>query len=243
MTKIAIFVEGQSELIFVRTLLLTVINNAKLSFECVKLNKGGRQDTVPYKYSPPNPDVFFLIIDVGNDERVLSAIKEREKTLFENGYKKVLGLRDMYSRMYYERSPGIIRDSLTKDFIKAAQTIIDTMSSPDAVILYFAIMELEAWFLAMYSLFQKINATLSVQNIEQQLGYNLCNIDPQKQFYKPYLEMNRIFGLIGSSYRKSKDELESICSSMEPTDFNNAMENDRCSAFKAFYQEITAWNN
>jgi len=156
MTRIAIFAEGQSELIFVRTLLLRVIDNAKLSFECVKFNKGGGQDPVPYKYSTPNPDVYFLIIDVGNDERVLSEIKEREMKLFENGYKKILGLRDMYSRKYDERSPGIINDRLTKDFIKAAQTIIDAMSRPDAVILNFAIMELEAWFLAMYGLFQKM---------------------------------------------------------------------------------------
>jgi len=37
MTKIAIFTEGQAESIFVRDLLLKVIDNARLQFECFRL--------------------------------------------------------------------------------------------------------------------------------------------------------------------------------------------------------------
>ncbi|MEN8220838.1 MAG: hypothetical protein ABFS56_31685 [Pseudomonadota bacterium] len=81
MQKIAVFVEGQGELIFIRNLLYYLVDPAQLSFECFKLHANLQQE-VPYEYKNPNAQIHFQIINVGNDERVLDVIKEREERLY-----------------------------------------------------------------------------------------------------------------------------------------------------------------
>ena len=237
MKKIVVFTEGQSEMIFVRNFLLKKIDNTKLSFECMKLN-GGYTQEMPYKYNPPGPTFYFMIVDVGNDSRVLSAIREREGKLFEQGYEEIIGLRDMYSEEYQKRSQGIIDDAMTSKFINSCNDIIRKMSNPTSITILFSIMELESWFLSMYSIFEKFNSLLSVDYIEKQLGFNLKEIDPQKKFYRPSTEINRIFQLCGRNYKKSADDIEKITCNMEVSDFENAIENNRCDSFKLFYQKM-----
>ncbi len=241
MIKIAVFTEGQTELIFVRKILLEVIDKSKLSFECIKLH-GGKEFLVPYPYTSRDPNLHFMIVNVGNDGKVLDAIKEREKRLFAIGYQRIIGLRDMFSENYRKRSSRVINDKVTKDFIKSAQETINDMSRPDRIRLYFAIMEIEAWFLSMYNLFSKINGTLSINYIENKLKINLKTIDPQKKFYKPSNMIVKILRLMGRKYDKSEDDSEMICSKMAITDFDNAIEKGRCSTFKDFYGEIKGIN-
>jgi len=73
MKKIAIFVEGQGEQIFIRNLLFCgdLVNLSEVSFECIDL----RGNPTPFPYRNPNAEVHFQIVNVGNDEKVLSAIK------------------------------------------------------------------------------------------------------------------------------------------------------------------------
>lgn len=101
-----------------------------------------------------------------------------------------------------------------------------------------AIMELEAWFLAMYDIFSRINSRLSVDYIEKELGFNLADIDPQTEFFKPAEEVHRIFQLVGLRYQKSTHDVESICSRINTNDLCNAFKNRRCSSFRDFYQEM-----
>jgi len=54
--KIAIFVEGQGELIFTRNLLYHFKDPARLSFEYFKLH-GHLQQEVPYEYKNPYAEV------------------------------------------------------------------------------------------------------------------------------------------------------------------------------------------
>jgi hypothetical protein len=236
MKKVVIFTEGQSELIFIRQLLFHLIDNAKLSFDCMAL-RGQIEHSVPFKYQCPNPQVYFLIINVGNDERVLSVIKEREERLISSGYERIIGLRDLYSRAYRERS-ATIDDQVSNEFITSFSSTLGQMNHCDKIVLYLAIMELEAWFLGMYNLFSKINNSLTVEYIEQQCGFNLRNIDPQKEFFKPSNELEQIFLLIGMQYSKSLDDMEMITSNLDNEDFLNAIENNRCESFRAFRSEL-----
>ena len=240
MIKVAIFTEGQSELIFVRYLLFRLVDNSKLKLECIEL-RGSGQRSIPFSHSGHDPAVDFLIVNVGNDERVLSAIRERERGLFKVGYQRVIGLRDMYSQAYHNRSQGVIDDEVAKEFIAGAQETIKTMSKPQRVTLYFAIMELEAWFLSMYNLFKKVSDALSVRYIEEELGFNLQEIDPETAFYKPSRELNSILSLTGRGYQKSRHEVEGICSRIEIDDCDDAMENGRCKAFGDFYSELSRY--
>ncbi len=238
MKRIAIFVEGQAEQIFIRYLLVTIFDWSKLSFTCVKLYANQMQD-VPYNHNvgQSHVEVHFLIVDAANDRKVLSAIKEREQHLFAKGYDKVFGLRDMYSEEYCKYSDRI-QDAVTNKFIDGATLSVSLMSCPEKIHFHFAIMELEAWFLGMYSLLQKIRSTLAPHYIEETVGYDLSEIDPQTQFFKPAVELDRILRLAGLRYRKHSHEVNSILSGMDRTDCETAVENGRCQSFDGFYSEL-----
>jgi len=233
--KVAIFVEGQGELIFIRKLLVLLNDPAQVSFECFKLY-GNLEQKVPYPYGTTNPlaKIYFKIINVGNDERVLSAIKEREEKLFKSGFNKIIGLRDMYSKAYRKKSKNVINDNVTQETIKLVTTTIVNMSNHDKIIFHFAIMELEAWWLSMYNLFARIDDRLTVSFIEKKLGYNLSNIDPETSFFHPSLEIDKIFKLVGSSYKKHFDDVESITSKIEFSDISDATNHHRCDCFRQF---------
>lgn len=242
MKKIAIFTEGQTELIFIREFLLRIIDPSKLSLECWEL-LAKKESLVPYSYSCPYPEIHFKIINVHGDESVLSSIKENEKGLIEKGgFEKIFGLRDLYCEVYQKRSPGVINQDVTQQLIQGYNATIKNMSYSSKITLHFAVMEIEAWFLAMYNIFQKIAPVLTVDFIKENLSIDLKNIDPQKEFYKPERQVNAILGLCGRQYNKKRSDCELIASNMELSDFNTARENNRCSAFDAFYHDMLSYN-
>lgn len=221
MSKVAIFVEGQSEQIFIRHLLLRTMDCSKVSFICLRLYAG---KTIPARFDYPNPhaEMSFLIVNVGQDEKVLSEIKEREEDLIKQGFDRIIGLRDMYSEKYLKRSPSGIDNSVTTAFIDGWNSTIQRMSKPSKIKIHIAIMELEAWFLGIYDIFKRINSILSVEYIENELGFNLADIDPQTEFFKPAEEVNRIFQLVGLQYKKKEHDVESICSNINNDDLYNS---------------------
>jgi hypothetical protein len=237
--RIAIFTEGQTELIFIRNFLLKVLDLSKISFECHEL-LAHKISPVSYQYPNPYADTHFLILDVHGDERVMSSIKEKEKDLIENkGYERIIGLRDMHSALYAKRAHGVINDRISNMIIQSHEYTVRAMTYSDRIKLYFAIMEIEAWFLGMCNLFRKIDPILTVEYIKQKLGIDLVACDPQKDFYKPSDQINSIFQLCGRGYKKKQDEIESICSKIDSSDFDAAKENGRCKCFNDFYKAIT----
>ncbi len=243
MRKVAIFTEGQTELIFVREFLFRLIDPSKLSIECWEL-LAHNLSYVPFPYSSPSPEVHFFIVDAHGDKGVLSAIREREKDLIQKGgYEKIIGLRDMYSEEYKKLSPGAINDSITRKLIQSYNLTIQDMTYSTKIKLYLAIMEIEAWFLAMYNIFERIDTKLTVGKIKQNLDIDLMTVDPQRAFFKPAEQIDDIFQLCERRYDKKKGDAENICSKMVPADFDNATENNRCECFDAFYQEIRGYSS
>lgn len=236
MKRIAVFTEGQTELIFVRWLLLRLIDNAKLSFECLEL-LAHTEANVPFRFSCPNPEVYFRLIDAHGSEGVLSSIREREVRLAAAGYEAIVGLRDMYCSAYSRLSPRI-DDFVTQRIIHEHHAILRTMKNQDKVFLYFAVMEIEAWFLGMYNLFRKIDPTLTSALINERLGMDLKALDPQRSFYRPSQQLSQIYAMCGRDYQKSKDVIEELCSRMDLGDFADAREEGRCGCFDEFYRKI-----
>lgn len=235
MKKVAIFTEGQGELIFVRQLLIQTVGYNDLSFECIELHSDSFHD-VPYRYSSNDPIVHYQIVDVGNDERVMSIIAERQERLVRMGY-EIVGLRDMYSAAYKKRS-NHIDHNVTNSFIESAQNTIQKMVNADKIHFFFEIMEFESWLLSMYNLFGKMNPILTCDYIRENLGFDLRTINPETQLFHPAVEFGDILRLIGEEYTKSFGQMESILSHLNTEDLNNAIENRRCNSFAIFFTEI-----
>lgn len=238
MKKFAIFTEGQSELIFVRQLLLKLVDASKMSLQCLEL-LSHRLSDAEFEHRCPAPEVFFLLVDVHGDEGVLSSIKEREINLIEKGkYEKIIGLRDMYCAQYRKKSPGKIDDRVSAMIIENCELVVQNMRYNDRIKVFFAVMELEAWFLGMYNLFTRISSLLSVSYIKDNTMIDLKDVDPEREFYRPSHELNVVLNLCGMEYKKKKGEIENIGKNMVATDFIDARENARCEHLGKFLEEI-----
>ena len=196
MRKIAIFVEGQTERIFVEKFLSVYLGYHKIQVEPWKeLGIRGRVCIAPR--TNLHADYYFLIYDVGGDAKVNSALKERAETMIgKHGYDYLLGLRDMYDEYSREDIPAAIQ---------GFEAVFRQSPFRQKVRLIFAVMEIEAWFLADYSVFGRIDASLTPEFIKEHLGLDLITDDPQ-EYDHPAAVLNRIYKLIGQSYKKRKKQ-------------------------------------
>ncbi len=93
----------------------------------------------------------------------------------------------------------------------------------------------------MYNLYAKINEILTVTYIKEKLGFDLSKINPETEFLHPAVILSSIFNLIDGSYKKTYSEVESIVSNIDEEDILNATEDNRCEAFKIFYEDLTSY--
>ena len=149
MRKIAIFVEGNTELIFVREYLRKRFEYEDLEIECRK-RQFSRFDEVPFQIPNSKAKFHFRIIDSGSDVKVLDDILEDEQLLRNLGYQKIIGLRDMYSENYIKivKQSKLIKADINQKFIDGSQARINREAKKsDSISFCFAIMEVEAWLL------------------------------------------------------------------------------------------------
>lgn len=235
MKKVAIFTEGQGELIFIRHLLVQLVGYNDLSFECFELHSE-KLRTIPYRHVSPTAIIHYQIINVGTDEKVLSAIIERHEKLVERGY-EIVGLRDMYSEAYQKRSHEIDQPTTTF-FIETSRQIIAKSINLDKIHFYFAIMEFEAWLIAFHNNLARLDSSLTPENIEQRLQYDILAIDPENYFFHPAVNFGEILSPVGIKYDKSRDILERIVSTLILDDFDAVLGKGICNSFSDFYLEI-----
>jgi hypothetical protein len=213
-----------------------------VNIECTTLFKPSEFNKTPYDYPQETCDYYeflFQIINVGNDNAVLQRILKREEYIWNAGYEKIIGLRDMYSRAYREDSPNKIDDAVTQKFIEGfRKTIQNRAQFPEKIMMCFAIMEIEAWFLAMYKVFEKLDSRLTVDYIKEQTDIDLEHADPETEFFHPADQMEIICRLAGMGYDKHKGDIEAIAACLEKDDYQDLFKNNKCNAFKKFYNTL-----
>lgn len=242
MIKIAVITEGHCELIFVRELILRIFNYQNIEFLCLRLS-GNRQDNIPYEYLCPDPAIYFQIICVGNDTKVLSFIRDRYRSLLSSGFELIIALRDVYSEEYKKRS-RTIDQIIIDELIKTHQETIDSfMTNGCHIQLHFSIMEYEAWLLSMPNLFAKLNPTLTTEFIQENLDYDLNAISPEITFFHPTTQLTEILGLSGISYDKSQNQMESIVGHLNLEDYQDAIKDNRCPSFESLFSKINNLSN
>lgn len=240
MKKIAIFVEGQSELIFVREYLLKQFEYQHIDLECRNLFRDEKIQSADYDFPNAEAEVHFQIINVGSDANVLQRILKREQLLWNAGYERIIGLRDMYSSDYIQamKQPREIKPELNNKFIDGTNKTLEQKAiKPQNIKFHFAIMELEAWFLGIPKLWERKG--INNQSIKERLEFDLLEIDPETTFLHPAETIKDILKIINEPYRKQASEVESLVSYIEKQDFEDLQNSQKCNSFNEFTSNLT----
>ncbi|NJM61110.1 MAG: hypothetical protein HC849_14260 [Oscillatoriales cyanobacterium RU_3_3] len=205
--KIACFVEGQTEQIFVEKLFQEIAGYKKISIETSKFQGGKANRIIESLKSSRVKDApfFVLLYNCDCDSQVLSDIRKQHQSLTNNGYEKNLGLRDLYPQPLGEKQK--IEKGI-RGFLKPLQKTGIPIS------MNLAIMEIEAWFLAEWHYFAKLDTRLIPDFILQELGLDLRNIDIEQRLH-PSQDLDDIYQLIGCKYDKSEKISQEIINHLD----------------------------
>ena len=237
--KLAVFVEGQTELIFVREFLKQWYSYDAnvVGFDCYNLLANEFCDA-EYKYGSEESENYYFLVNVGNDRSVLSSIIGRMKFLQNKGFQLVVGLRDMYSTQYIkDAGKREIVDAVSKKHIESVKEVLQGIENGAFVDFHFAIMEVETWFLGMSRFMEKVDNRLTSEYIYQNAGIDLGE-DPEKSVFHPSAELGKIYSLVDKQYDKHLSDISAIMSKLTTDDFIELIESGKCMAFKAFAESL-----
>lgn len=241
--KVAVFVEGQTELVFVRELLLKWYDydSLKVGLECICLRKN-KYESSPYPFGDFNSENYYQIVNVGNDNsygeaksissNVASVMMRRAEGLNKVGFQLIVGLRDMYCDLYHKRTMRKIDDAVSQEFIASIRNEISSSKYANIIRINFAIMEVEAWLLGMP---QCIHKKLNVFDFSEVYDES-C--DPEITIYHPAKVVNDIFSLAGKSYGKHIADINSIVSLLGKKDFQDLYDSGKCESFRSFMDAL-----
>lgn len=242
--KVALFVEGQTEQIFVSDLLLKWYNYDEtiIGFECVAargatLFRGGFTT-----YGSPASENFFLIRNIGNDESVISRMQEEAENMIERGYRLIIGLRDMYSQDYSNKIrtyPKQIDQPLNQRYIDGARNILANHPQSRLLRIHHAIMEVEAWLLGMPSSLLGLSPAMTKEYIRSQ-GYTFVDdLDPETTIFHPTAEIAKLGRSLNiQPYHKHDYEIINMCKCLKRSDYESLMRSGKCQSFNLFAQEL-----
>jgi hypothetical protein len=205
MKKLAIFVEGQTEQIFVQKMLEELAGHKHVSFEIHR-----RSNLLQLRGRPTNAtdssEVRYqvLIYDCEGDEQVKSVALEQRESLIKAGYTLILGLRDLH--------PQTLAD-LPKVKSKL-QYMVPT--KPIRMRILLAVAEVEAWFVQDITHFERIDSALTEQAVFNITGLNLRTTTAES-IARPADLLHSIYQTAGKAYRKKRKSVERTVSVLDCT--------------------------
>jgi hypothetical protein len=201
MSAFAIFVEGQTELIFVECLLFAIFGHQHLRIERQQ-QYGGLYHEIGIRGAPPaNTFYSVLLVNCACDGKVLSAIEERAGRLRNAGYDRILGLYDIYPR------PS---DELEEIYELTANRLV-SLPLPCKIVI--AVREIEAWFIADTEHFGRYNPSLTSAFIQQNIGIDIAHLDVE-QIRHPAALLKKIYSLVGDTYDKKTREAHRVVAAL-----------------------------
>lgn len=196
MRKLAVFVEGYSEMLFVERLIFEIAGTHNVTIELKKIRGGStvkRSMTVVKAASIATGQQYYvLIVDCGGDSQVKTRIMEEHKSLTGSGYTKIIGIRDVRPDFTYDQVPQL--EVGLKKYIKTSLIPVEFI---------LAVMEIESWFLAEFNHFPRIDPSITVSAIKTELGFD-PELDDLSLRPNPTDDLNAAYMIGGKSYGKNQ---------------------------------------
>lgn len=229
--KRAVFVEGLAEQIFVREFLIKYFDfdGTKLRLECVILN-AGKFDTAPYNYGSKDAENYFLVINSQGDNKAFTSMLNRVDGLVGAGFDYVMCLRDMFCQNYKKMSPHFVSTEINQKFISVALDFIGSKKNANKMCVCFAIMEVEAWMLALVEKWKG--------NIPDDVVKKYIELDNIEQILHPTEVIKKITSGSNKPYDKHEDQVNSILGNISRDDFMGLYKSNRCPSFNLFIDRL-----
>lgn len=235
--KVAIYVEGLTEMTFVYRLIRIVYDDDWCRFHvwCVNSASSGVEDLYPYGDSQaPN---YYLIINCESDQAVVSKLLKNADNQLSCGYDKIIGLRDVYSKGYKAVYGDNFSPDNVRNFINSCQSTISQVKLGNPISLHFAIMEIEAWFLALERILHEIDCRLTPSFLKNNLSFDYT-LDPETAFFHPCSKLKEIYRSIELSYNKHYEEIKNIVFKFQSADIKDLLGSNKCNSFNEFYEDL-----
>lgn len=203
MKKLALFLEGQTERLFVQSLVEFCGTGSNVRIQPRWGHLGRKQPRKFYeidgKKMGTGEEFFVLIHDCGTDNRVVSDIRDNYEGLVRENYSMIIGLQDVY--------PNFIREDIGRLRTGLRSTLADLNTVK--IEFYLSIMEIEAWFLAENTHFHRISPRLTKRKITDVLGYFPDNRNVESRDI-PSDDLDEVLNIVGKKYDKSRGVVEEI---------------------------------
>ena len=202
MKKLAIFVEGQTEQIFVRKLLEEIAGKKNIRINIMAKDPKQIERIAMTNLTNNSIQYYVLIYNCCNDEALVGYISDQYSSLINDGYNKIIGLRDVYPKF------------TISEIDKLERGLHFSLRGKNFAKVVLAVMEIEAWFLSEWKHFEKISPILTPATIYEKLGFN-PEIDDMEERPNPAEDLKRVYQLAGRSYQKRRKQTETIVSSLD----------------------------
>lgn len=233
MKKLCIYVEGQTEELFVEKLITEIANKNEIAIIIKKLSGGGKNSGTEKSLTiirdteiNEKTKYYIQIINCQNDERVQSEIRENWLSMQKSGFEKVLGIRDLYPKKLEDLAKILKYMHIKDPNLKIiAKSII-------------AVFEIETWFLAEYNFFKKLDSRLTLEYIKNN-GYDLENdkLDMDIKYHHSADILNQIYHLVGRSYDKTLVKSQFLVENLDYEKIYLELQ-DKLKSLKEFISEL-----
>jgi hypothetical protein len=199
MNKMAIFVEGYTEVVFIDKLIREVAEKNAVLIQRRRIAGGTNCPRTNFQIQAEGPHAgqqhFVVIHDCGGDTAVKSRMTEEYPLLARSGYSQIICIRDVYPDFAHAEIPNLEKGLPL--FVRTEPIVVDFILS---------IMEVEAWFLAEYSHFPTIDAKITVPAIIAACGFDPVN-DDMRLRSTPAKDLNDCYAIGGKTYEKWNAQL------------------------------------
>lgn len=206
MKKIAFYVEGQTEQLFINKLLIEIAGQKNIQIELQRFQGVGKATKSIYPKTtaqPQNPQHFALIFDCMGDGGVKRRILEDAVSLFNQGYSEVIGLIDLHPRTDLAK----FENELSNGTLRNGRRVTQPLPNDTSIVI--AVREIEDWFLAECNHYTCIDGSLTLDTTQiANLGFNPCIDDLTLRNTTAAEDLKSVYQLVGKTYEKSKKKVE-----------------------------------
>lgn len=237
--KYAVYVEGQSELFFVTDILqkYSEYDPERCGFLCINLSADDFERMSFPQQGDEGSKNYYQIVNVNNDNLVVSKLKKDIPRLISNGYNVLIGLKDVFGETYKQMMEGESRVDRTviEKMHKEQCGAIGAPEESDCR-LHFAIMEYETWMLALIERYVTSHGK-DLAAVCSELGIDMAQ-DFEQTVYHPYPLVRKIYQACGEDYSKHGSESFSFLSTLTVEDYEELRYLGRCASFSKFLDSL-----